>query len=118
MKDLGCWFNKGYTFIPMMNTQISKAKSVIYRIRNDLKVRDTLSLTQLFHSYYQSSLLYASEVWMNTENATIQKLNDIDDKLWSLLPENATRPDCLSSAQMAIKKNLMLYFISKIKNFA
>ena len=113
MKDLGCWFNKGYTFIPMMNTQISKAKSVIYRIKNDLKVRDTRSLTQLFHSYYQSSLLYASEVWMNTENATIQKLNDIDDKFWSLLPENATRPDCLSSAQMAIKKNLMLYFKSK-----
>ena len=97
----------------MMNTQISKAKSVIHRIKNDLKVRDVRSLTQLYHSYYQSSLLYSSEVWMNIEHATIQKLDDIDHKFWSLLPENAVRPDCLLSAQMAIKNNLMLYFKSK-----
>ena len=113
MKDLGCWFNKGYTFVPMMSTQISKAKSVIHRIKNDLKVRDVRSLTQLYHSYYQSSLLYSSEVWMNIEHATIQKLNESDDRFWSLLPVGSTRPDCMSSAQMAIKKNLMMYFKSK-----
>ena len=39
MKDLGCWFNKNYTFIPMMNTQISKAKRVIQMVKHGLKTR-------------------------------------------------------------------------------
>ena len=114
MKDLGCWFNKGYTFIPMMNTQIAKAKAVILMVKHGIKARDTASLKQLFQMYMQSSLLYSSEVWMNLEKATIDKLNEIDSKFWRLLPEGQTRPNCLSSAQLAIKKNLMMFF--KIKH--
>ena len=114
MKDLGCWFNKGYTFIPMMNTQISKAKAVIQMVKHGLQARDTTSLKQLFQMYMQSTLLYASEVWLNIDEATITKLDEVDRKFWKLLPQDQTRPECLSSAQMAIKKNLLMFF--KIKH--
>ena len=99
--------------MPMMNTQLAKARSVIHMIKNNLKTRDEQSLLQLYRSHFQSRLLYASEVWMNIEEATINKLNEIDCKFWSLLPEGVQRPVCLSSAQIAIKKNLIMYFKSK-----
>ena len=110
MKDLGCWFNKNYTFIPMINTQISKAKRIIQMVRHGLKVRDSRSMLQIFQIYFQSRLLYSSEIWLNLEDATINKLNDIDEKFWALLPNDIEKPKCLSSAQVAVKKNLMMYF--------
>ena len=113
MKDLGVWFNKKYTFIPMINTQLSKAASVIQMIRHGLKVRDVRSMSQLYSMYYQSTLLYASEVWVNSDNATKTKLDAMDRKFWALLPAGLERPNCMTSMQVAMKKNLSLYF--KIK---
>ena len=110
MKDLGCWFNKNYTFVPMINTQLSKAKRIIQMVKHGLKVRDAKSMLQIFQAYFQSRLLYSSEVWVNLEDATLNKLNHIDNKFWELLPHNIPRPKCLSSAQLALKKNMMMYF--------
>ena len=114
MKDLGCWFNKGYTFNSMMDTQISKAKADIQMVKHGIKARDSESLKQLFQMYMQSALLYSSEIWMNIDSATISKPDEIDRQFWKLLPEGQVRSVCLSSAQMAIKENLMMFF--KIKH--
>ena len=113
MKDLGVWFNKKYTFTTMINTQMAKAACVIQMIKHGLKVRDVKSLTQLYTMYFQSTLLYGSEVWANSDNALKIKLDSMDDKFWALLPNNLVKPDCLTSIQRAMKKNLSLYF--KIK---
>ena len=112
LKDLGCLFSTTYTFCAMMANQVSKAKCVIFMIMNKLKARDQKSMTQLFQSYFQSVLLYASEVWLNLDYATLNKLDEIDQKFWNLAQDCEIRT--FSSVQLAVMKNLMMLF--KIKN--
>ena len=69
----------------------------------------------LFQTYFQSCLLYASEIWLNIDEATINKLDEVDNKFWNLLPKDIVKPNCLTSAQAAVKKNLMFYFKLKHK---
>ena len=65
--------------------------------------------------YFQSTLLYGSEVWANRDNSMKVKLDEMDRKFWNLLPNGLERPNCLSSMQRAMKKNLSLYFKIKFK---
>ena len=94
----------------MMNTQFAKANSAIFMVKYALIARDAKSLTQLYQSYFQSRLLYSSEVWFNLDSATIKKIEHMDEKFWELRPQGMIIPDCLTSVQMAVKKNLLMYF--------
>ena len=113
LKDLGVIFSKTYTFVSMMKVQMAKAKNVIRRIKNDLIVRDARSLKLIYQTYYQPTLLYGSEIWINLEVATINKLQAADDSFWDLLPVTAQKPTCRNSMQVAVRKNLMHYFKHK-----
>ena len=110
LKDLGCVFSKTYTFVSMMNIQLAKARRTIRMVSNKLLVRNAESLKLIYQAYFQSSLLYSSEIWLNLESSTLGKLVRIDESFWKLLPENEVKPKCYNSVQVAIKKNLMLYF--------
>ena len=110
MKDLGCYFSQIYNFNVMMNTQFAKAKSAIYMVKYGLLTRNSQALTQIYQSYFQSRLLYSSEVWLNLDGATINKLERMDERFWALRPNGMVIPDCLTSVQMAVKKNLLMYF--------
>ena len=113
LKDLGCVFSRTYTFVSMMVSQLAKARRVIRMVSNKLMVRNPESLKMIFQAYFQSTLLYSSEVWLNLENSTLGKLKRIDDSFWKLLPDGQERPKCYNSIQIAVKKNLMLFFKHK-----
>ena len=113
LKNLGCVFSKTYTFVAMMNLQLAKAKRVMRMIENKLFVRDAQCLKQIYQCYLQSTLLYSSEVWFNLENPTIDKLRRVDESFWELLPNDQEPPVCYNSVQIAVKKNLMLFFKHK-----
>ena len=113
LKDLGVLFSKTYTFVSMMKVQIAKARNIIRKVRHNLIVRDPVSLKMIYQSYFQSTLLYGSEVWLNIEDSTLSKLYNIDDSFWALLPAQYDRPICRNSVQVAVRKNLMLYFKHK-----
>ena len=87
-----------------------KACRVINIIKHSLSVRDTAALKQLYQQYYQSVLLYCSEVWFNLEPATLKKIMHADERFWRLRPYGVQRPNVWNSVQICVKKSLMLYF--------
>ena len=43
-------------------------------------------------------------------DSTLSKLSKIDSDFWALLPKEYEKPNCLTSVQLALKKNLVMYF--------
>ena len=99
----------------MMISQIAKARRVIHMISNKLIVRNPESMKMIYQTYFQSTLLYSSEVWLSLECSTLRKLKQIDDSFWKLLPEGQEKPKCYNSIQIAIKKKLVMFFKHKFK---
>ena len=113
MKDLGCVFSKNYNFVPMIATRLAKARSVIQIIKHNLLLRTPEAMKIIFQAYFQSVILYSSEVWVNLQDRMLSKLYNVDSEFWSLLPKSMEKPKCLNSVQLALKTNLMIFFKHK-----
>ena len=108
--DLGVKFNERLNFTTHMELVIAKAKRVIAMVRHNLSVRNTNSLKILYQMYYQPSITYGCQLWFNSEDGTINKLEELDKKFWKLGGSFIVRPKVLSTVQFVVVQCLMLYF--------
>ena len=107
--DLGVKFSIHQSFHCHLEYASMKANRVINMVKHNLRVRSTEVLRIIYQMYFQPRITYASQLWFNLDDLVITKVNELDRQFWKLAG-TIRRPDVLTTVQLMVVQQLMLFF--------